>query len=470
MLPPLRLSERKTLLVIIDLVLVNATTVIALWIHATRNNIRFNRAFVLDNVEWFLLLSSLWLFSAFLNGLYDPNKIADLAVVAPALLRTIALIVVAYLVIYFFFATPGSLPRGIVGYQGISSFLLIGVWRTLSVMLLQHPDFARKVIIVGAGWAGQTIAQVIHQHAGSAYQIVGFIDDDPATQVSIIAIDHSIRFPVLGTRKEIRQLVQSHQVSEVVLAITHDLPGEMVQALLDCQSLGVQVTLMPILYEQITGRVPIQHIGDNWNVALPLDHAGTGGLYLLLKRALDILGALIGLALYAPLFPFLTLAIYVDSPGPIFYRQERVGKGGKIFRLIKLRTMVLDAEKQGTAFTTDGDPRMTRVGRFLRKTRLDEFPQLINILLGDMSAVGPRALSVQDLQRLENQIPFHRMRHAIRPGMAGWAQVNYGHPTSVEEARIRLEYDLYYIKHQSLWLDLLTLLRMMGRMLTLRGR
>jgi exopolysaccharide biosynthesis polyprenyl glycosylphosphotransferase len=465
-----RPAERRTLLIVIDFVIVELTTLLAFWIMAFRAGWAFNRAYLLDQLGWFIFLPALWFFSAFLNGFYGLTKLSNLAVDVSALARTVVLVVIVYLFIYFLSPAPLDLPRGIVAYQGTASFLLIGAWRTLYVLLLRRPEFARKVIIIGAGWAGKTIAQVIHQYAGSAYQIVGFIDDDPAKQEGMIAIDHSITFPVLGTRKEMRQLVQSHQVSEVVLAITHDLPGELVQALLDCQSLGVQITLMPLLYEQITGRVPIQHIGDNWNVALPLDHAGTGGLYPLLKRTLDILGALIGLVLYAPLFPFLALAIYADSPGPIFYRQERVGKGGKIFRLIKLRTMVPDAEKQGAAFTTDDDPRMTRVGRFLRKTRLDEFPQLINVLLGDMSAVGPRALSVPDLQRLENQIPFHRMRYAVRPGMAGWAQVNYGHPTSVEEARIRLEYDLYYIKHQSLWLDLLILLRMMGQALALRGR
>jgi len=338
--------------------------------------------------------------------------------------------------------------------------------------LIRRSAFARKVIIVGAGWAGKTIAQAITQYIYPYYQIAGFVDDDPTKQGEMIAIGEPTpaTFPVLGTRRELQQLVQEHQVSEVILAITHDWHGELVKALLGCQSLGIQVTLMPLLYEQITGRVPIQHIGDNWYAALPLDHPGAGGIYPAVKRMLDILGALIGLALYAPLFPFLALALYIDSPGPIFYRQERVGKGGKVFGLIKLRTMVPDAEKKGAVFTEKNDPRMTRVGKFLRKIRLDEFPQLISILRGDMSAVGPRALSVEDFKRLENEIPFHRMRHAVRPGMAGWAQVNYGHPTSVEEARIRLEYDLYYIKHQSLWLDLLIILKMIGKVLTLRGR
>jgi lipopolysaccharide/colanic/teichoic acid biosynthesis glycosyltransferase len=155
----------------------------------------------------------------------------------------------------------------------------------------------------------------------------------------------------------------------------------------------------------------------------------------------------------------------------VFYRQTRVGKGGKIFNLLKLRTMVANAEIDGHAQRAQkGDPRITRVGKWLRKARLDEMPQLFNILKGDMSAVGPRPERPEHLAELDHVIPFHRLRNAVKPGMAGWAVVNYDYIDSVEDARIRLQYDLYYIKHQSLWLDLVILLRTMGHMLALKGR
>jgi exopolysaccharide biosynthesis polyprenyl glycosylphosphotransferase len=277
--------------------------------------------------------------------------------------------------------------------------------------------------------------------------------------------------PVLGTSRELKQIVQSQNVPELVVAISHDLSASLFQALLECKELGLQITLMPVLFEQLTGMVPIEHIGDNWNVALPLDSAEAGGLYAIAKRLFDVTGALIGLALYLPLLPFLMLAIKLDSPGPVFYRQARVGKGGKVFQLIKLRTMVADAEADGHAQRAQkSDPRITRVGRWLRKARLDEMPQLFNILKGDMSAVGPRPERPEHLAELDRLIPFHRLRNAVKPGMAGWAVVNYDYVATVEDAKIRLQYDLYYIKHQSLWLDFVILVRTMGHMLALKGR
>jgi lipopolysaccharide/colanic/teichoic acid biosynthesis glycosyltransferase len=217
--------------------------------------------------------------------------------------------------------------------------------------------------------------------------------------------------------------------------------------------------------------VPIEHIGDNWNVALPLDSAEASGFYPLMKRALDVIGALIGLAVFLPLLPFIALAIKLDSPGPVFLWQTRVGKGGKPFRLLKLRTMVVNAEPNGQPVRAQkNDPRITRVGRWLRKTRLDEMPQLFNVLKGEMSAVGPRPERPEHLEELERAIPFHRLRNSVKPGMAGWAAANYEYVDSIEDARIRLQYDLYYIKHQSLWLDLQVLWRMLGQIFALKGR
>ncbi len=257
----------------------------------------------------------------------------------------------------------------------------------------------------------------------------------------------------------------------MVLAVSHTISDPLFRALLECKEQGVQITLMPVLYEELTGSVPIEHIGDHWNVALPLDSPEAGGFYPIAKRLFDMAWALIGLTLFAALFPLIAIALYVDSPGPIFYTQERVGKGGKVFKLLKLRTMIPNAESNGQAQRAQpDDPRVTRVGRWLRMARLDEMPQLINILKGDMSAVGPRPERPEHLAELDQAVPFHRLRNAVKPGMAGWAVVNYDYVESLEDARMRLQYDLYYIKHQSLWLDLVILLRTMGHMLTLKGR
>jgi exopolysaccharide biosynthesis polyprenyl glycosylphosphotransferase len=468
----LRLPERRAVLIAVDLVIVNLMTLLALWIMAARAGWEFDRVYLVDQAGWFAFLSILWLSFAFLNGFYDPQKMVDLSQAASALLRSVAMVVIVYLLIYFFLATPGWLPRGIVFYQGISSFILIGLWRVAYALLLQQPAFARRAIIVGAGWAGQTIATAIFQHAPAYYHVLGFVDDDPELQGKTVALkDASVRLPILGAARDLARLVRENRVPEVILAISHNVSAPLFQAILDCQEQGAQITLMPVLFEQLAGRVPIEHIGEYWNVALPRESAEAGGLYPIAKRVFDIVGALIGLALYLPLLLIIAPALYLDSRGPIFYSQERVGKGGKVFKLLKLRTMVADAEMNGHAVRAQAnDPRITRVGRWLRKMRLDEMPQLINILKGDMSAVGPRPERPEHLAELEQAIPFHRLRNAVKPGMAGWAVVNYDYVDSIEDARIRLEYDLYYIKHQSIWLDLLILFRTMGHMLMLRGR
>ncbi|MDA2928559.1 sugar transferase [Acidobacteria bacterium AH-259-O06] len=480
----LALKERKNLLFLVDLGLVNAATALAFWLHAKLSGSAFDAAYIRQQWGLFLLLSILWVVSALVNDLYNLSKTRDFIWGSRSLALTVVLVIVSYMALFFFATPQRTLVRRAVLYQGALGFVLVGTWRVLYAWFTQYRGFSRKAIIVGAGWAGKTIAQTIREHVNPHYQILGFVDDDPEKQRRLVQLadwdpgsfggaGEKVRaLPVLGMGKDLLQLVKEQNVSEVVLAVTHDLHGELVRALFDCQVAGVRVTLMPVLYEKITARVPIRHIGDNWYIALPLDHPGVGAVYPTLKRTFDIVAALIGLGVYAPIFPFLALAVYLDSPGPILHRQARVGKGAKVFYSLKLRTMTLDADKNGKPWTSKRDPRVTRVGRLVRTTRLDEFPQLINILKGDMSAVGPRAWAVQQIkeQKLEEEIPFYRLRNAVRPGMAGWAQVNQDHVDSVEDARIALEYDLYYIKHQSLWLDLLIILKMMGKILALRGR
>jgi exopolysaccharide biosynthesis polyprenyl glycosylphosphotransferase len=227
---------------------------------------------------------------------------------------------------------------------------------------------------------------------------------------------------------------------------------------------------MPILYERMTGRVPVEHINDNWAVVLPIGGNSVLSPYPILKRLLDITLALSGLGIFMLLLPFLALAIHLDSPGGLFYTQIRVGLNGRPFRIIKFRTMIKDAEaKTGAVFSKGGDVRVTRVGRWLRKTRLDELPQVINVLRGEMSLVGPRPERPEHVVRLQQKIPFYRTRHIVRPGVTGWAQVQYRYGETDEDSLVKLQYDLYYIRHQSLVLDFNILIRTAGKMLRLSG-
>lgn len=470
----LRIAERKTLLIVVDLFLVNLTTFFALGIWSVRGGLSFDRSFIAAQIEWFLFLSALWLVASFLTGLYDLVRITSLTASANALAQTIILMVLAYLGVYFFLPEPGALPRGIVLYQGASSFVLIGVWRTVFMSLIRRSAFARKAIIVGAGDTGREIAQLILRNAAGHYQIVGFVDDDPTKQGKRIPVAREnkdpLEVPVMGSGRDLVRCVKEQNVPEVILAITNEISRSLFDALLECKVQGVEITLMPVLYEQLTGQVAIDYIGNNWNVALPLETAEAGGWYPIAKRIFDIVGASMGLLVFFPLFPFLALAIHFDSPGPVFYSHARVGKGGRSFRLLKLRTMVVDAEKNGARQAQENDPRVTRVGRWLRKMRLDEMPQLFNVLKGDMSAVGPRPERPEHLREFDSMIPFHRLRNSVKPGMAGWAVINYDYIDSIEDAKIRLQYDLYYIKHQSLRLDAFILIRTFGHVFALRGR
>jgi lipopolysaccharide/colanic/teichoic acid biosynthesis glycosyltransferase len=189
-----------------------------------------------------------------------------------------------------------------------------------------------------------------------------------------------------------------------------------------------------------------------------------------MKRVSDVVLSSLGLVLLGLALPVIAAAIYLDSPGPIFYLQERVGQGGRRFRMYKFRSMVTDAEGEGAVWASKDDPRVTRIGRLLRAAHVDEFPQFVNILKGDMSAVGPRPERPEFVEELAEEIPFYRVRHAVKPGMAGWGLVKQGYGSSAEEAMLKLEYDLYYIKHQSLWLDMVILLKTMVHTVTFRGR
>ena len=266
-------------------------------------------------------------------------------------------------------------------------------------------------------------------------------------------------------------IVESHAIDEVILAISAQMTGSLFQTIMDCHERGVAITPMPLLYEQLTGKVAVEHIGSQWYVALPFETNPFGSIYRLGKRLFDLIcGLLIGIVFFVTL-PVVALAIKLSSPGPVFYRQERMGLHGKPFVVMKYRSMVEDAESDGKAkWATKNDTRITPIGRIMRKTRLDELPQVINVLKGDMSMVGPRPERPQFIAQLQKQIPFYRTRLAAKPGLTGWAQVNYGYGATVEDALIKLQYDLYYLKHQSVWFDLKIMLRTFAVVLKMKGQ
>jgi sugar transferase (PEP-CTERM system associated) len=247
----------------------------------------------------------------------------------------------------------------------------------------------------------------------------------------------------------------NHLRANRIVVAMGDRRGKLpVELLLSMKSQGVRIEDGTEVYEAITGKVPIECVRLGWLLFSPGCHASR--LFLFYKRLASVMVSSLGLLLVLPLIPFIVLAIKLTSPGPLLYGQKRVGRDGRVFTCFKFRTMRADAEKEcGPTWATDNDPRITRVGKFLRLSRMDEIPQLLNVLKGDMSLVGPRPERPEFVEKLAREIPFYQLRHTLRPGITGWAQVRYKYGSSIEDAREKLCYDLFYIKNMSLGLDLL---------------
>jgi exopolysaccharide biosynthesis polyprenyl glycosylphosphotransferase len=320
--------------------------------------------------------------------------------------------------------------------------------------------------VIGAGLAGTSLAQAYRMVTPPPFKMIGFVDDDPEKVNTKIE-----NIPVLSNCDRLFEIIEQYNISDLIVAISGEIRGDTFQKILDAQESGVEVSRMPTIYEELLGRVPIEHLESDWIIRSFVDEARTSALYELFKRVIDIVVALLGLFLLAILLPFVAIAIIIDSGLPIFYTQTRLGKGGRKHTIIKIRTMRQDAESDGKARPAAlNDPRITRVGRLLRKTRVDEFPQFWNVLRGEMSIVGPRSERPELVISYQTQVPFYRARLLVKPGITGWAQINFGYVSTVEDTITKLEYDLYYIKHRSIGMDFLIILRTFGTMLGFRGR
>lgn len=454
--------ERRWILGLLDLIAINGALLLTL---VLRPDIRFQWTLIAKNPIWLVLLTGIWFLFAFTFQVYDLEKAGrSRAAFTPVIQAGLLTIVVYNLIPYW----PPTLPpsRWPLFINILLPVVFLSIGRGLYLLVFSRPIFRRRMIIVGAGWAGKTVFRALQEHGKGLYEVIGFIDDDPQKNDQLVMIRHQdsggkllvpAEAEILGTRDDLLVLINKHQIAIIVLAITHDIDGELMQLFADCLQLGVEIVPMPVLYELLTGKVPVEHVGDHWSVAMPLAHPGTRSYWQIQKRLFDVLWGLIGLIFLGLAFPLIVAAIYLDSPGPILYSQKRVGRHGSVFRVYKFRSMVADAEMGGAVWASEGDPRVTRVGRLLRKAHIDEFPQFVNILKGEMSVVGPRPERPEFVEELARDIPFYRVRHAVKPGMAGWGLINQGYGSSKEDALVKLQYDLYYIKHQSVWLDLMIL-------------
>jgi exopolysaccharide biosynthesis polyprenyl glycosylphosphotransferase len=373
---------------------------------------------------------------------------------------------IAYLLIYFTSDEPGRINRRAVAVFIVLAMLLTLLWRLLYIRLITSQGNQRRVVVVGAGGNGRTFAEIYKSITPPPFILVAYIDDDPEKLGKDVE-----GFRILGGSNKLLRLIDDMNITDVIVSITGELQGETFQTLLDVQERGIEIIRMPTLYEELMGRVPIHHLESDWIIRSFVDEARSGTFFELGKRILDIIGSIVGLLILLVLLPFVAFAIVVDSGWPILYSQERLGRGGREFNIFKFRTMRQDAEKEGRPqMAGENDPRVTRVGNFLRVTRLDEIPQFWNVLRGEMSIVGPRAERAQWVSTFQEEIPFYRARLLVKPGITGWAQINYGYASTVEDTAVKLEYDLFYIKHRSIGMDIVIILRTISTVLGRRGR
>jgi len=461
----LRPAERRSTLFFGDLLVAVLALLVALYFWSQGGEwYKFSWAFLQERVPfWFYLLPVFWLL--LLTESYNPRR-------STIRMETIREITVAVFVcsglylILFFFSAPFSLPRrGVAGFIA-SVYLLTLIWRLGYIQLFTAPLFLRRILIVGAGQAGTQLTKIIKDIWPPPFFLVGLVDDDPEK------IGKEIEgFPVLGGSDHLFDIVSEHQVSDLVFAISGEMKNKMFERLLEAEEKGVEVTTMPTMYEELLGRIPIFQLQSDWVLRSFVDHAHISGFYDLGKRLIDIVGGIVGVLLLVLTFPLIALLIWLNSGVPIFYKQVRLGKNGRSFSIIKYRTMVKDAERDGIPRTTEeNDSRLTKIGKILRKTHLDELPQFLNILRGDMSLVGPRSERPELVDMYQHIIPFYRARLFVKPGLTGWAQVNYGYASNIDENAEKLEFDLFYIKRRNLFLDLQIMVRTLGTVIGFKGR
>jgi sugar transferase (PEP-CTERM system associated) len=381
------------------------------------------------------------------NDFYDLTLVHSNRELIVRLLQAVGAASIVLAALYF---TVPALMIGDGIFVSALFVFLVGIlgWRLLFNRLTGSLKLQERILVVGTGDTARKVArQILDQH-DFAYSVVGFIDDDPSRVGERI-----VNPAVIGTPADIPALIARHEIDRIVVGMS-DRRGKLpVEQLLRAKMAGVRVEDATTTYERVTGKILIDDLRPSWLIFSDGFRVSRATRWM--KRSIDLtLSVALAIASF-PLMVLTAIAIWLESGRPVLYRQERVGENGRTFTLCKFRSMRTDAEKGGTPiWARDGDDRITRVGGVIRKTRLDELPQLWNVFKGDMSFVGPRPERPYFVEELAREIPFYQQRHAVKPGLTGWAQVKYRYGSSLEDAMEKLRYDLYYIKHLSVFFDL----------------
>ncbi|MBA2355201.1 MAG: TIGR03013 family PEP-CTERM/XrtA system glycosyltransferase [Acidobacteria bacterium] len=398
--------------------------------------------------------------SLYYAELYDLRVVADRRELAVRVMQ--ALGAASLILALTYYIVPALIiGRGVFLVASLLVVLIVAGWRFAFEWLSVAVGPAERLLVVGTSTAAQELARELRDRRNElGVDIVGFADG----QLGVT----DFGFPVLGTFEEIPAIVREQRVDRVVVSLV-DARGKLPMGrLLDMRLDGVRFDHLASVYEQYTGKIAVENLRPSYLIFN--EGFNTSRLQLMLKRGFDIVLALVALVLALPIMLVVAILVKRTSPGPALYHQERVGQNGTLFTVHKFRSMRQDAEaRSGAVWAQKNDPRVTPVGQFLRKARLDELPQLWNVLWGSMSFVGPRPERPQFVQQLSEQIPYYRQRHVVKPGVTGWAQVMYSYGASVEDAIEKLQYDLFYIKHLTVAFDVFVLFKTVQTVLLRRG-
>lgn len=407
---------------------------------------------VLDWLDVASLMGQAALFSLscivafYYNDLYDLRIVRSFSEFATRLLQSLG---VALLLLAGFYTL---LPDMRAGTGALLSSVLVIVALLLPIraagyFIVRRRTFSDRVLILGTGPLAQKLTEEIEARPHYRYRIVGVADDGPAPD------GEALKYPLLGPLEHLDKIADQVQADRIIVALAERRGRMPMRQLLEAEAQGILVEDGMATYEQFTGKLPIEALSPSFLVFSSGFRKTPGQLAR--RRGVSLVAAAVGLVVTAPLMAVIALAIKLDSRGPIFFIHERAGYRGRPFRLVKFRTMRGQPQVgDDSIWHRDDERRITRVGRWLRKLRLDELPQLVNILKGDMDLVGPRPEMIENIKLMAELIPYYALRHVVRPGLTGWAQVRYGYSLSLEQVTEKMRHDLFYIKHMSFWLDL----------------
>ncbi len=451
---------KKFILLLGDLALLYLALFLALSIryqHWPDNN--------LWNNHWplFSVIFLLWLIVFYLNNLYDLRRTKNNFAFFRSFLTAVGLNFLFAVGFFYIINEPSISPKTLLVILTLVYLPIFVVWRLFLHLILDTKAFKNRLLFLGLNAEATELIKVFNQDSQLGHEVVAIITNQNNPLLSSLPTS----LTVLYSPDDLLKIVKEKNVDMVVLVNVAD-DANTKRLLYEIILSRIEVINNETFFENITHRVPLSALSEGW--FLENLKETQKNFYDILKRAIDIFLALLAGIIFLPPLPFLALIIFLFDRGPIFYCQTRVGRDGKIFTITKLRTMIVNAEQNGTQFTQPGDPRITKVGKFLRLSRLDEIPQAWNILKNEMSFIGPRPERPEFVSELEKMMPYYNARHLVKPGLTGWSQVNYGYADNLQRNLTKLQYDLFYIKNRSLLLDGAILLKTVNVVIKWLGR